>query len=116
MKDISYARLAVMWLKIGLLLMVSAILGVTSFVVQSEAGTQQRQDRNRPNILLIVADDMGWSDIELFGGEIRTPHITKLAAEGHSIHTILRWPCVFTNAFHVAHWHRQPPCRNGDQC
>ena len=82
MKDISYARLAVMWLKIGLLLMVSAILGVTSFVVQSEAGTQQRQDRNRPNILLIVADDMGWSDIEPFGGEIRTPHITKLAAEG----------------------------------
>lgn len=37
---------------------------------------------NRPNILLILLDDMGYSDIGCFGGEIRTPNIDRLAAEG----------------------------------
>jgi arylsulfatase len=36
----------------------------------------------RPNILLIVADDMGYSDIGPFGGEIRTPNIDSLAKSG----------------------------------
>lgn len=35
-----------------------------------------------PNILLIVADDMGYSDIGAFGGEIRTPHLDALAQRG----------------------------------
>jgi arylsulfatase A-like enzyme len=36
----------------------------------------------RPNILLIVADDLGYSDIAAFGGEISTPNLDKLAATG----------------------------------
>ncbi|SDS64752.1 arylsulfatase [Halopseudomonas litoralis] len=36
----------------------------------------------RPNILLIVADDMGFSDPGAYGGEISTPNIDELAAEG----------------------------------
>jgi arylsulfatase A-like enzyme len=36
----------------------------------------------RPNILLIVADDLGFSDIGCFGSEIETPHLDKLAREG----------------------------------
>ena len=36
----------------------------------------------RPNILLIVADDMGYTDIGSFGGEIRTPNLDKLAYGG----------------------------------
>lgn len=35
-----------------------------------------------PNVLLIVADDMGFSDIGCFGGEIRTPTLDSLAEEG----------------------------------
>ena len=35
-----------------------------------------------PNILLIIADDMGYSDIGCFGGEIQTPHIDALAKSG----------------------------------
>lgn len=36
----------------------------------------------RPNFLLIVADDMGWSDIGSFGSEIATPNVDALAAAG----------------------------------
>jgi arylsulfatase len=36
----------------------------------------------RPNILLIVADDLGYSDIGAFGGEIHTPNLDALAGEG----------------------------------
>lgn len=36
----------------------------------------------RPNILLIVADDLGYSDIGAFGSEIHTPNLDTLAAEG----------------------------------
>ena len=35
-----------------------------------------------PNIVLILADDMGYSDLGCFGSEIRTPNLDKLAAEG----------------------------------
>ncbi len=44
-----------------------------------------------PNILLIVADDLGYSDIGVFGAEIPTPHIDSIAETG----------VTFTN-FHVA--------------
>lgn len=36
----------------------------------------------RPNILLIVVDDMGYSDLGAFGGEIKTPNLDALAASG----------------------------------
>lgn len=37
---------------------------------------------SRPNIVIFLADDMGYSDIGCFGSEIRTPNIDKLAADG----------------------------------
>ncbi|QUT07198.1 arylsulfatase [Sphingobium phenoxybenzoativorans] len=36
----------------------------------------------RPNVLLIVADDMGYSDLGAFGGEIETPNLDALARRG----------------------------------
>ncbi|MDF7822382.1 arylsulfatase [Pontiellaceae bacterium B12227] len=36
----------------------------------------------KPNIVVILADDMGYSDIGCYGGEIQTPHIDRLAQEG----------------------------------
>ena len=49
------------------------------------------QNSKRANILLIVVDDMGYSDFGPFGGEIRTPKIDALASSG----------MVFTD-FHTA--------------
>lgn len=39
-------------------------------------------DAPRPNILLIAADDMGFSDLGCYGGEIQTPNLDRLAEEG----------------------------------
>lgn len=36
----------------------------------------------KPNILLIIADDMGYSDLGCYGGEIETPHLNALAEGG----------------------------------
>lgn len=37
---------------------------------------------DRPNVIVILADDMGFSDIGCYGGEIHTPNLDRLAAEG----------------------------------
>ncbi|GAG13216.1 unnamed protein product, partial [marine sediment metagenome] len=37
---------------------------------------------DRPNILLILNDDMGFSDIGCYGGEVQTPSLDSLAARG----------------------------------
>jgi len=49
---------------------------------ESGEGESGEYPANRPNILLIVADDLGYSDIGAFGGEIHTPNLDKLAAHG----------------------------------
>ena len=50
----------------------------------------------RPNVVLIVADDMGFSDLGSYGGEIETPNLDGLAADGlrftQFYNTALCWP------------------------
>jgi arylsulfatase A-like enzyme len=36
----------------------------------------------RPDVVIIIGDDIGYSDFGCYGGEIETPHIDRLAAEG----------------------------------
>ena len=67
-------------------------LVITAFaaLLLSATGCAQKTDQSktssaqpkRPNVLLIVADDMGYSDIGPFGGEIATPTLDELAKEG----------------------------------
>jgi len=40
------------------------------------------EDVNRPNILLIIADDLGYSDLGCYGSEISTPNLDRLAENG----------------------------------
>ncbi len=41
-----------------------------------------KSNLQRPNIILIVADDLGWGDVGFHGSPIQTPHIDQLAKEG----------------------------------
>jgi arylsulfatase len=58
----------------------------------SAAGSLAAPRRRRPNILLIVADDLGYSDLGCYGGEIDTPNLNRLAANG------LRFTQFYTTA------------------
>ena len=40
------------------------------------------QPDTRPNVVVVLVDDMGWSDIEPFGSEIATPNLDALARRG----------------------------------
>jgi arylsulfatase A-like enzyme len=42
----------------------------------------EASSKTRPNIILIMADDMGFSDLGCYGSEIDTPHLNRLAAGG----------------------------------
>ncbi|HSV98744.1 MAG TPA: arylsulfatase [Sedimentisphaerales bacterium] len=44
--------------------------------------SQSPGGRSKPNILVIVADDMGYSDAGCYGGEIETPNLDRLASNG----------------------------------
>ena len=55
--------------------------------------------QSRPNILLIVADDLGYSDIGAFGSEILTPNLDELAAGGMSLTNFYSGPtCSVTRS------------------
>jgi len=57
-------------------------LSVGALQVHAADTPQTVQKDNRPNILLIVADDLGYSDLGSYGGEINTPVLDNLAREG----------------------------------
>lgn len=58
--------------------------GLTAIPLASRctAGAPRRSADGRPNIVLIMADDMGFSDPGCYGGEAATPHIDSLARDG----------------------------------
>ena len=57
-------------------LLVSALLGfLPAFPASALAD-------GKPNVVVILVDDMGWSDIGCYGSEIPTPHIDALAKNG----------------------------------
>ena len=43
---------------------------------------KQPQDEDPPNIIILLADDLGWADVGFHGSDIRTPNIDRLAKEG----------------------------------
>jgi hypothetical protein len=76
-----------------------SLLVFALFVSLSSAFSKQR-----PNIVFILVDDMGFSDIGCYGGEVNTPHLDRLAENG------LRFTNMY-NTFQVlpipsllAHW------------
>lgn len=59
-----------------------AVLGSHAVAAPERSAPTDPAPASRPNVLLIVLDDVGFSDLGAYGGEIRTPNIDALAARG----------------------------------
>jgi len=71
--------------------------------VASSGAAQPARLAKRPNILFILADDLGYSDIGAFGGEIETPNLDALAKSGrlltnHHVGTV----CAITRSMLIS--------------
>ena len=71
-------------------------------LTNSQAGIVEAAERGaaaRPNIVYIVADDLGWKDVGFHGSDIKTPHIDRLAQEGARLEQFYVQPmCTPTRA------------------
>ncbi|MHC4713036.1 MAG: arylsulfatase [Planctomycetota bacterium] len=70
-----------------LILRILSLVGVLAVARPVEAASTESEGSRpkkgeRPNVLLVMADDMGYSDLGCFGGEINTPNINALAKAG----------------------------------
>ena len=60
-----------------------AVLGFVSMFGCGGAQVEDAASGAPPNIIVILADDLGYNDIGVYGSEIiETPHIDRLAADG----------------------------------
>jgi arylsulfatase A-like enzyme len=61
----------------------SMVLTVLGIIALSELGTAQAADARKPNVLVILSDDVGWAEYGFQGGkDIPTPHIDSIAKNG----------------------------------
>jgi arylsulfatase A-like enzyme len=62
--------------------MLTLSLTTGAMQVNADESLQSGQKNKKPNFLLIVADDLGYSDLGSYGGEIKTPVLDDLAQQG----------------------------------
>lgn len=92
-------------------------------LVDQTADAQPATTDRRPNIILIVADDLGYSDIGAFGGEISTPNLDAIALRGtRALNYYVAPACSPTRAMlltgrdnHVAGFGTMPEVASADQ-
>ena len=77
---------------------ITLILGTCLIVM----GMSQRIWAAPPNVVVILADDMGFSDLGCYGSEIETPHFDRLANGGLRFTQGLTLPGVGRHAVHCS--------------
>ena len=56
---------------------------LAAFVLFLAGGISSAAEARRPNVVFIIADDLGWGDLGSYGQKIiRTPRLDRMAAEG----------------------------------
>jgi|GEM_PF-84935 len=74
-------------------------LSVTACFGQAAHSSSRAGTPRTPNIVILVADDLGWNDVGYHGSEIMTPHIDSLAARGIELDRFYAAPiCTPTRA------------------
>jgi arylsulfatase A-like enzyme len=75
-------------------------------VLLSMSAASPPSEASSPNVVIILADDLGFSDLGCYGGEIETPNLDRLAADGlrfTNFHNTARcWPtraCIMTGYY-----------------
>ena len=70
-------------------------LGCSTMATEQSVGRGSRDSKTeKPNVVYILADDLGWSDISTHpGGTIPTPHVDRLFEEGVQLSNFMGW-CV----------------------
>lgn len=63
-------------------LVVAVMAGLSLGACQNAVAQAVAERQNPPNIVFIIADDLGWGDIGYHGSAIQTPHLDHLAREG----------------------------------
>lgn len=64
------------------IILISVFAVAALLVVHVRSVAQKSKSDMRPNIILIMVDDMGYSDLGCYGSEIHTPNLDRLASEG----------------------------------
>ena len=76
-------------------------LGVFGAEAQSADGHPRQ-----PNIVFILADDLGWGDISVHGGEVPTPNVDRLFEQGVEFPNFMGWTvCSPTRAMFLTGRH-----------
>lgn len=76
-----------------------SFLKIISYFLLSSVSLKSYSNTAHPNIVLIIADDMGWKDVGYHGSEIQTPNLDQLAAEGIRLDRFYVQPyCTATRA------------------
>ena len=66
-----------------LTLALAAPIATLQAVAATSNGNQPTASKDKPNVILIYADDLGYGDLECYGAKnVQTPHINRLAQEG----------------------------------
>ena len=64
-------------------LALTAIFAISAFMVRSARAAEPPVTAARPNVIVILADDLGFGDLSCYGhASFKTPHLDRMAAEG----------------------------------
>ena len=77
-------RLLHIWALVWIALLAAMVGAATQTPLTDHPGSASESTTSPPNIVLILADDLGFSDIAPYGSEINTPSLSVLAAAGVS--------------------------------
>ncbi|KAJ7392561.1 hypothetical protein OS493_010208 [Desmophyllum pertusum] len=78
-------------------------LSIVAFFHLTNLSTFVASASSQPNILFVLVDDLGWSDVGFHGSKIKTPNVDKLASEGVVLDS-LRSTDLFTHKRSFAVW------------